>query len=216
MEKLNVKLTFQEPLLGTLPGSEDLYMDYIATKVPEDERTKIEDEVAALGVDAVAEKKMTVFPKLPDGSPFVYDYQIRGFFKGSCGALRKISKARSAKLKAYKKEVDQLIFVYPRKIPIQLSGDMDVISRPLRAATPQGDRVAIAASESAPAGSSIALQIICFDDNDMKIVREWLEYGMFNGLGQWRNSGMGRFTWEEVPESEIPGLAGKPLAVSWA
>ena len=216
MEKLNVKLTFQEPLLGTLPGSEDLYMDYIATKVPEDERTKIEDEVAALGVDAVAEKKMTVFPKLPGGSPFVYDYQIRGFFKGSCGALRKISKARSAKLKAYKKEVDQLIFVYPRKIPIQLSGDMDVISRPLRAATPQGDRVAIAASESAPAGSSIALQIICFDDNDMKIVREWLEYGMFNGLGQWRNSGMGRFTWEEVPESEIPGLAGKSLAVSWA
>ena len=216
MEKLNVKLTFQEPLLGTLPGSEDLYMDYIATKVPEDERTKIEDEVAALGVDAVAEKKMTVFPKLPDGSPFVYDYQIRGFFKGSCGALRKISKARSAKLKAYKKEVDQLIFVYPRKIPIQLSGDMDVISRPLRAATPQGDRVAIAASESAPAGSSIALQIICFDDNDMKIVREWLEYGMFNGLGQWRNSGMGRFTWEEIPESEIPGLAGKSLAVSWA
>lgn len=216
MEKLNVKLTFQEPLLGTLPGSEDLYMDYIATKVPEDERTKIEDEVAALGVDAVAEKKMTVFPKLPDGLPFVYDYQIRGFFKGSCGALRKVSKARSAKLKAYKKEVDQLIFVYPRKIPIQLSGDMDVISRPLRAATPQGDRVAIAASESAPAGSSIALQIICFDDNDMKIVREWLEYGMFNGLGQWRNSGMGRFTWEEVTESEIPGLAGKPLAVSWA
>lgn len=216
MEKLNVKLTFQEPLLGTLPGSEDLYMDYIATKVPEDERTKIEDEVAALGVDAVAEKKMTVFPKLPDGSPFVYDYQVRGFFKGSCGALRKISKARSAKLKAYKKEVDQLIFVYPRKIPIQLSGDMDVVSRPLRAATPQGDRVAIAASESAPAGSSIALQIICFDDNDMKIVREWLEYGMFNGLGQWRNSGMGRFTWEEVPESEIPGLAGKSLAVSWA
>lgn len=216
MEKLNVKLTFQEPLLGTLPGSEDLYMDYIATKVPEDERTKIEDEVAALGVDAVAEKKMTVFPKLPDGLPFVYDYQIRGFFKGSCGALRKVSKAKSAKLKAYKKEVDQLIFVYPRKIPIQLSGDMDVISRPLRAATPQGDRVAIAASESAPAGSSIALQIICFDDNDMKIVREWLEYGMFNGLGQWRNSGMGRFTWEEVPESEIPGLAGKPLAVSWA
>lgn len=216
MEKLNVKLTFQEPLLGTLPGSEDLYMDYIATKVPEDERTKIEDEVAALGVDAVAEKKMTVFPKLPDGLPFVYDYQIRGFFKGSCGALRKVSKARSAKLKAYKKEVDQLIFVYPRKIPIQLSGDMDVISRPLRAATPQGDRVAIAASESAPAGSSIALQIICFDDNDMKIVREWLEYGMFNGLGQWRNSGMGRFTWEEVPESEIPGLAGKSLTVSWA
>ena len=67
MEKLNVKLTFQEPLLGTLHGSEDLYMDYIATKVPEDERTKIEDEVAALGVDAVAERKMTVFPKIPDG-----------------------------------------------------------------------------------------------------------------------------------------------------
>lgn len=216
MEKLNVRLTFQEPLLGTLPGSEDLYMDYISSKLPEDERIGVADEVAALGVDAVAEKKMTIFPKLPDGSPFVYDYQVRGFFKGSCGALRKVAKTKSAKLKAYKKEVDQLIFVYPRKIPIQLSGAMDVISRPLRASTPQGDRVAIAASESAPAGSTIAFQIVCFDDSDMKVVREWLEYGMFNGLGQWRNSGMGRFTWEEIPESEISGVAGKTLAVSWA
>lgn len=216
MEKLNVRLTFQEPLLGTLPGSEDLYMDYISSKLPEDERIDVADEVAALGVDAVADKKMTIFPKLPDGSPFVYDYQVRGFFKGSCGALRKVAKAKSAKLKAYKKEVDQLIFVYPRKIPIQLSGAMDVISRPLRASTPQGDRVAIAASESAPAGSTIAFQIVCFDDSDMKVVREWLEYGMFNGLGQWRNSGMGRFTWEEIPESEISGVAGKTLAVSWA
>lgn len=32
----------------------------------------------------------------------------------------------------------------------------------------------------------------------MDAVREWLDYGMLRGLGQWRNSGKGRFTWEEI------------------
>ena len=32
-------------------------------------------------------------------------------------------------------------------------------------------------------------------------VREWLDYGALRGLFQWRNSGKGRFEWEEV-ESE--------------
>ena len=31
-----------------------------------------------------------------------------------------------------------------------------------------------------------------------KLVREWLDYGKLRGLGQWRNSGKGRFEWKEV------------------
>ena len=30
------------------------------------------------------------------------------------------------------------------------------------------------------------------------VVREWLDYGALRGIGQWRNSGMGRIKWEEV------------------
>ena len=28
-----------------------------------------------------------------------------------------------------------------------------------------------------------------------KVVREWLDYGQLRGIGQWRNSGKGRFTY---------------------
>jgi hypothetical protein len=31
-------------------------------------------------------------------------------------------------------------------------------------------------------------------------VRECLDYGTKRGLGQWRNSGKGRYTWEEIKE----------------
>ena len=30
------------------------------------------------------------------------------------------------------------------------------------------------------------------------MVPEWLDYGRFNGLGQWHNSGKGTFTWELI------------------
>lgn len=33
---------------------------------------------------------------------------------------------------------------------------------------------------------------------DAETVREWLDYGALRGLFQWRNSGKGRFEWEEV------------------
>ena len=34
----------------------------------------------------------------------------------------------------------------------------------------------------------------------MAYVREWLDYGMYRGLGQWRNSGKGRMVWEELDD----------------
>ena len=32
----------------------------------------------------------------------------------------------------------------------------------------------------------------------VSVCREWLDYGRVRGIGQWRNSGKGRFTWEEI------------------
>ena len=89
--------------------------------------------MAALGADAVAERGMTVFPRLEDGTPFLWDYQIKGFFKDACGVLRKVPGKRSAKIKAYKKEIDGLIFPQPRRIPLALSGPVRECQRPLRA-----------------------------------------------------------------------------------
>ena len=88
MEKINVKITFLEGPLGTAPNDEDVYRNYIGSKAPD--AATIEDEVAALGADAVVEKGMTVFPRNAAGQPIFWDYQIKGFFKDACQMLGRI------------------------------------------------------------------------------------------------------------------------------
>ena len=199
MVTMHVRLTFDEPLLGTSPANSEIYREFIGSKAPD--AASVEDEVAALGADAVAERGMTVFPRLEDGTPFLWDYQIKGFFKDACGVLRKVPGKRSAKIKAYKKEIDGLIFPQPRKIPLALSGPIRECQRPLRAQTAQGERVSLAMSEEVPEGSAVEFDVVCLDDGQADNVREWLDYGALRGIGQWRNSGKGRFTWEELPEA---------------
>lgn len=196
MKEIKVKLTFIEPILGTSPANDEVYREFIGSKAPD--AASVEDEVAALGADAVAEKGMTVFPRMEDGTPFLYDYQIKGFFKDTCGGLRKVEGTKSSKIKAYKKEIDKLIFPEPRCIPFQFDGEITECQRPLRAQTMQGERVSLAMSEQIPAGATVEFTVVCLCDDHEKAVREWLDYGKYSGIGQWRNSGKGRFTWEEV------------------
>lgn len=198
MEKLKVRLTFTEDVLGTASGDPDVYRSYIASKAPDAATT--ESEVEDLGVDAVVEKGMTVFPKDEDGNPFLYDYQVRGFFKSAAGFLRKADGTLSSKIKAYKKLVDGLVMIEERKIPFVLPEGkaMGTCQRPLRASTPQGERVALAMSETVPAGSTVEFTIVCIQNGLLPTVREWLDYGRWNGIGAWRNAGQGRYSWEEV------------------
>lgn len=204
MKKIKVKLTFTEPILGTWPSNQNIAREFIASKSPD--AATIEDEVAALGADAVADKGMTVFPRNEKGEPVLYDYQVKGFFKDSCGMLGRIGgksetgkkKAvnESGKITAYKKVIDGLIFVDPRMIPLKFDGEIGDCQRPLRAQTAQGERVSLANSEEIPAGATCEFEVLCMDDSHEKAVLEWLDYGALRGIGQWRNSGKGRFTYE--------------------
>lgn len=208
MKTLKVKVTFVEPVLGTWPSNQNIAREFIASKAPD--ASTIEDEVAALGADAVADKGMTVFPRNEEGQPVLYDYQVKGFFKDSCGMLGRIGgktetgkkKAvnESGKLTAYKKVIDGLIFVEPRMIPINMAGEMTECQRPLRAQTAQGERVSLANSEEIPAGSWCEFDIILMDEAHEKVVIEWLYYGRMRGIGQWRNSGKGRFIYDLYDE----------------
>lgn len=192
MTKVHIKLTFTDDLLGTSSGNPELHREFIASKAPD--AAKMEEEVASLGVEAVEEKSMTVFPKMADGTPYLWDYQIRGFFKEICGAMRGIPGTKSSKVKAYKKKVDNTIFVEPREIPLDLHGmKIADCQRPLRASTMQGERIALANSEVCPQGTTCEFDVLCMVDEDVDMLREWLEYGKYKGIGQWRNSGKGRF-----------------------
>ena len=201
MKRLHVKVTYTEELLGTASANPDIHSEFIASKAP-DALTR-EEEVAALGADAVEKKAMTVFPRLDDGTPITWDYQWKGYFKDSCGMLRRADGYKSKNLKAFKKEIDGLVFVEPRAIPLALPGGktMGECQRPLRAATAQGDRVALAHSETVPAGTTQEFDIVLLKDALEEYVLEWLEYGVYHGTGQWRNGGKGRFVYAAFDEN---------------
>lgn len=104
MKEIKVKVTFTDEVLGSASANEKVYSEFIASKAPD--AASMEEEIATIGADAVEEKKMTIFPKLADGSPFMWDYQWRGFFKEMCGILKKIPGTESSKVTANKKLID--------------------------------------------------------------------------------------------------------------
>lgn len=196
MENLRVRCTFTEGILGTCSANTELHTKYIASKA--EDAKKIEEEVAALGAEEVEREQMTIFPRNDDGQPFLWDYQIRGFFKGACSFLNKVKTTKSSTIKAFKKKIDGHVFIAERQIPIVTDKEIISCQRPLRASTPMGERVALSNSEEVQAGATIEFTVECLIDDDINLVREWLNYGKFNGIGQWRNSGKGRFYWEEL------------------
>lgn len=201
MKKIKVRITFTEEILGTASGDPKLHEEFVASKAPNAQ--SMEEEVAALGVDEVVRNGMTVFPRDDQGRPFLYDYQIKGFFKDACSMLSRCSSKdengkkaevnESSKIKAYKKIIDGLIFVNPRRIPFIFDGQVGSCQRPLRAQTAQGERIAIANSETVPAGAYIDVEIVLLNSEYEAAVIEWLDYGALRGIGCWRNASKGRF-----------------------
>ncbi len=198
MEKheMKIRITFMEELLGTASANPDIHREYIASKAPDAE--SLEEEVEAIGVDAALEKSMTVFPRNEDGRPILFDYQVKGFFKDSTAVLRKVPGSKASKVKAYKKEIDGLLFVSPRMIPLDMPSPLSTCSRPLRAQTAQGERVALSTSEAAPAGTTVEFTISALTKDMFELAKECLDYGALRGIGQWRNSGKGRFTYKVI------------------
>lgn len=194
--QMKVRLTLTNEALGMMPASQEIYRDYIASNAPD--AAKLEEEIAESGIDGIVEKGTTVFPRLEDGRPFFWDYQLRGMIKDAIGMLRRVPGTACSKAKAYKKLVDGLIFVKERKAPIEVNGECGSCQRPLRTDGPTGSRTALASSESVPAGSTVECTFILLSEDVVPIVRECLDYGVLRGLGQWRNAGKGRFTWEVI------------------
>jgi hypothetical protein len=193
---MKVRITLTEELLGTKAANKDVFADFIASKAPDGDKRKEELDTA----EHREEAGTTIFHRDATGTPILWDYQIKGFFKDACGSLRNADDTRSKELKAYKTKIDGLIFVGPRMIPVALpeGATVGLCERPLRADTAQGPRVSLARSETLPAGSVIEFEVTCLNKTLLATVREWLDYGAMRGIGQWRNSGKGRFTWEEL------------------
>lgn len=198
MKEINVRVTFTEEILGTSPSDPEVYKQYVASK--SEDAAKIEEEVAAHGVDEVVDKARTVFPKNANGELIYWDYQLKGFFKDAVGMLRNVKGNACSKLTAYKKKIDGLVFITPRQIEFENITDIGDCQRPLRAQTAQGERIAIAVSDTINAGATLTFKVILLQDDLEPIITECLEYGRLRGLGQWRNSGKGTFLYDILNE----------------
>lgn len=193
MLNVHCSLVFRNEVLGTASSDPQIHERFIASKAPD--APSLREEVEAIGVDGVEERAMTVFPRLADGTPFLWDYQIKGFFKDACGMLRRATGSKSAKLRAYKKEIDGCLFVRQRKVRLRMPEGSTVGSkqRPLRAQTAQGDRVALANSEMLDAGTTCEFDVALLNHDLLPYLVEWMSYGQLRGIGQWRNASYGAF-----------------------
>lgn len=201
---MHVRLTMIEPILGSSPSDPEIYTTYIKSKKPaEIQPTEDAGETDSLVVseeNAEAENKFTIFHKTKDGDPFIYDYVVKGFFKNACKAMRKAPGSISESLTAYKGLIDLNVFPVQRRLKFKNASNITIFERPLRAETAQGPRVALSASERIEAGATLEFDIKLLTPALYGAVIEWLDYGQYNGLGQWHNGGYGRFLYEELDE----------------
>jgi len=197
---MKIELTFLQELLGTATANPDLYEEFIASKAPVP--AEAEDEVKTLpkDIEAAMAKSTTVFHRDAKKCPCIYDFQVKGFMKDACSMLARCDGTRSSKIKAFRKEIDGLIFVTPRLLRLKLPPGTEpgICQRPLRASTAQGERVALARSETVPIGTTVRISLNILSDRLHAAIAEWLDYGRLRGLGQWRNSGKGRFSWKQL------------------
>lgn len=193
VRKYKVKLTFVTPVLGSTPGPK-VYTQYVAAEAQEAGKY-INDELQTL-VDQPRGK--TGFHR--EGStPVLYDYVIKGFCKEACTSLRRAddSSVLSKKFSGHKTKIDTMMHIYPRHIPLQLRRPTYDTERPLRTETPQGQRVALVSSTTAPEETVMEFQIhVIGNVIPEDVLREWFDYGFYHGIGQWRGSGWGQFTAE--------------------
>lgn len=135
----------------------------------------------------------------------------KGFLKEAFKALRRDPNSATANIKAYKSIIDGNVFVEPRKIRLELpeGAELGTCQRPLRAQTLQGERVALASSEEAPAGTKISFSVMTLCPGLDKALDECWAYARLRFMGAWRNSGKGAAVVECIdhgtPEPEPSG-----------
>lgn len=195
MQRHTIGLEFITPLLGTCPKSGTLYEEWVASLAPDPDIGELE----VADVQEAEEAGWTGFLQNGDG-PYLSSHVIRGFCKGACYMLRRVKGSESKKLTAYKKMVDNGLFVEPRVIHLALpeGEEMGVLERGMRVQTPRGERNCLARSDTAPVGTKVEFEFVYYDGTfSLPLLEEWLAHGQYHGIGAWRGSGgKGRFTFE--------------------
>jgi len=211
-EEYKIKIELLQPMLGTVTQSKSIFAAHIASKMAKDlkkegfSKDEIQDEIASTldGVpdDDVNTLGLTSFYRTDTFDPdqlyrkpdfsgyFLRDYQIKGFFKEAARSMKE-----HGKLKQLRDKVARYLFINPWAIKLaELDQELPIVERPLRAQTPQGERVAIARSHAIAAGHQIEFQLVAKADFiTANLINDLLAYGESMGLMQNRGAGYGQF-----------------------
>lgn len=210
MASLNVesriyRLTGLTPIMGSLPASDTIRTEFLASRAPNAEEAK--EEAFEANMDT---RGLTIFARNKQGQLCIMGYQVKGFFKSALYALK-----GQFDIAAYKTRVDLMVFCEPRFIPLLRNGrpiynEDSILERPLRTTGPKGERMSLAASERIddPWAAEVEISLIPQgktsrtkgDILSWEIIEAALEYGAYHGLGQWRNADYGRFLWEHIQD----------------
>lgn len=209
--KREIELTFTDILVSTVPTNEDLFLEHVGKDHPEDIDHLPDPET----IEQEIQRQSCVFFRAADGqTPALHHHHIKGFLKDAARMLRRIPPIEqplvsdpertkkvpatiSGAMSSYLQKIDGLIFVEPDWLPLQLVNGAKAawLDRPARVDTPRGPRTCLLHSESAPTGTIVHLAVRIYDPEYWPWIEEMLDYGANRGLGAWRNSGKGRFSW---------------------
>lgn len=253
---MHVRLTLIDKILGSSNANPEIHAEHIASKA--ETQAGGDEEVEAVKhatnkivaaarkpagmpgehmadgeaetVEDVISKGTTVFPSDEIGI-FAWDYQIRGFLKEAFSTQVDLGNPLVGEVSkwTYRKAVDSVLFVAPRRIYFRdPAGDIvnyvpPIYSRPIRVTTMQGERVALVSSQVLPAGVTLDIQMLLLESQNPKsktgikraILPVLLNYGRLKGLGQWRSGSFGRITWKEIPAFDplAPVTTGATISV---
>lgn len=198
-----VEMTFTEPLLGGACNNPEVHAEHIASKA--ETVAEVQEEVEAISGHSL-EKALGVFPKDETGL-FYWNYQLRGFFKEQIASLVELGDVKEVSKWSVKKAVNMLVYAKPRRIYLMdekgkhIKDCQTVLSRPLKAETLQGPRIALASSQMLPAGTNISFMVELLEVDNAKskcrlkpeTIEAALAFGSQQGFGQWRTAHYGQF-----------------------
>ena len=195
-----VTIELLEMMLGTVPKDREIYTSYIASKNPNNPNPSILPETD--DIKEVEERGWTGFFQDADGKIYILNYMFLGFLKEAGNTLKDTDQLD---IKNLRSKINSFVFVGPRKIYSSSTKIDGVLERPLRAQTPQGQRITLARSDYIQSGNTFEFYIALLKnkeitENDLRII---FEYAKYKGLGQFRNGSFGRFkiiSWESVEE----------------
>lgn len=156
--------------------------------------------------DDPAPLPVTSFFRDADGTPMLFNYQVFGHLKESANILK-----TALGVIALRSKIENYCVITPRRIRFSqpIYGE---ISRPLRAQTAMGPRVAIATSDVVNAGAELAFDVHILPNPKSEVtpavIREILDWGQYRGMGQWRTGGWGLY---ELVEFTVTDDAGEVI-----